>query len=488
MKTTKILSILCGLFLIVSCNNFLDVPPSNQADATTAINNDKDAQVFMNGILRKMASSNYYGRNFILYGDAKGGDLAITSQGRGYDGLYSFNHAPNSGSYEGYWSQMYHCIAQVNTLITAIDKITTPTNKMKEIYAEALTLRGLIYFDLVRLYGKPYNMDKNSLGVPVTLTPLNAADQLTRVSVDAVYTQILADLKAAETGLAKVVKKGYINYFGNKAIQAKVYLYMEKYSDALAAAKEVMGSPLYSLYKNSDWVDSWKSQWGKESLFELGVFPEEADLGSGSLGFYYRRYRHGSTSAMGWFLASDYFIARLKQDPTDIRWGIMDKDEIGDDQNIDRKGSCYKYSGSITLAGDGKATATAVNIKVIRLSEVYLIAAEAAMASDKAEAAGYLNKIRQRSPGLAPASAANITIDMILDERSKEFFGEGHRFFDMMRLNKTVTYNDELIVPAVVITHRTKTVNRNFYKSILPISKTEIDANPNIASQQNPGY
>ena len=75
-----------------------------------------------------------------------------------------------------------------------------------------------------------------------------------------------------------------------------------------------------------------------------------------------------------------------------------------------------------------------------------------------------------------------------MDERSKELFGEGQRFFDMMRWNQSITFNDDLIVPAVQIVHRDKTIDRTFYKTILPIAKEEIDANPALANQQNPGY
>ena len=143
-----------------------------------------------------------------------------------------------------------------------------------------------------------------------------------------------------------------------------------------------------------------------------------------------------------------------------------------------------------TLQGD-KARRSAVNVKVIRLSEIYLIAAEAALSQptpDKAKAATYLNAIRKRAPALAPATDATVTVDMIMDEKSKELFAEGHRYFDMIRLNKTIEFNDEFITPAVVITHREKTIDRTFYKIILPISQEEMDANPAIKTQQNPGY
>ncbi|KKX47060.1 hypothetical protein L950_0228530 [Sphingobacterium sp. IITKGP-BTPF85] len=64
--------------------------------------------------------------------------------------------------------------------------------------------------------------------------------------------------------------------------------------------------------------------------------------------------------------------------------------------------------------------------------------------------------------------------------------GEGHRFFDMIRLNKAIEFNDEF--GSINAIHRTKTINRSFNKTILPIFIDEINANPGIGAQQNPGY
>ena len=130
---------------------------------------------------------------------------------------------------------------------------------------------------------------------------------------------------------------------------------------------------------------------------------------------------------------------------------------------------------------------SAVNIKIIRLSEVYLIAAEAALhTGDKAAAVEYLNAIRSRSPQLAPATVASISDDMILDERSKELFGEGHRFFDMIRMNRSIEFNDDF--QGVPISQRPKIIDRSFGKIVLPISNDEIVINPAIKEQQNEAY
>jgi starch-binding outer membrane protein, SusD/RagB family len=438
----------------------------------------------INGLMNKMASSDYYGRNFILYGDVKGGDLTIISQGRGLDALYTFNHSKSSNNYSGFWNQIYHCILQANNIIASIDRLKAAgSNENFDSYkGQALTARALMYFDLVRLYGKSYTQDKTSYGVPNVTQPLEATAQPLRASVEENYTQILKDLKDAEPLLSKTKSNGYLNYYGNKAIQARVYLTMAKYAEALTAAQEIINSNVYKLYSNTEWVGSWKTQFGSESIFELGIFPNETDLGNSSLGAYLRRKGHGSSQILGWFMASDYFLNRLKQDPTDIRWGIMSNDE----SSTTRLGASYKYSGSTTLEGDGKGSSTAVNIKVIRLSEIYLIAAEAAFYTDKTLAANYLNQIRKRSPNLAPATAAIITLDMILEERSKELFTEGQRFFDMLRLNLPITFNDEF--GSITVSNRPKTIDRSFQKVILPIPQDEINANPGLEAQQNPGY
>jgi hypothetical protein len=472
-----------GLF---SCKKTLDVQPTNQVDASTSIKTPADAQIMINGIIRSMSSSDYYGRNFILYGDAKGGDMTIPSQGRGNDALYTFNHSASSGSYSGFWSQIYFSLLQVNNLLQNIGQLETGGATGYGSYkGQALTLRAIMYFDLVRLYGKTYDLDKNAFGIPNITTPLNSSAQPLRSTVNENYTQILSDLKAAAPLLGKTKSNGFVNYYGNLAMQARVYLYMKDYANALKAAEEIITSNVYTLYSNAAWVDSWKLQYGSESIFEIGVYPLEGDLGANSIGAYHRKKGDGGSTILGWFIASDYFLNRLKEDAADVRWGVMNTDEISTTANP-RKGALYKYSGSILLAGDGKSTSTAVNLKVIRLSEIYLIAAEAALSTDATKAATYLNAIRKRAPTMVPATAATVTVDMILDERSKELYGEGQRFFDMIRLNKSITFNDEII--GISVATRPKTIDRTFYKTLLPISQTEINANPGMQAQQNPQY
>ncbi|HLQ99906.1 MAG TPA: RagB/SusD family nutrient uptake outer membrane protein [Sphingobacterium sp.] len=484
MKHLYIILITVVLGSSISCKDFLDVEPTESGDSETSLQTPADAKVRMTGIMSKMAEGDYYGRNLPLYGEAKGGDLTVFSKGRGYDYLYEYNHSESSNTYSGIWSQGYNILTQINNLLENIERLESEesADDFSLYKGQALTARAIVYFDLVRLYGKSYNEDKSTYGVPnITKTLLADAQEL-RATVEENYQQIITDLTTAEPLLPEEKNDGNISYYANKAMQARVYLYMEEYDKALSAAEEIINSGKYTLYANNEWVGSWEKDFGNESIFELAILPSEGDLGTSSLGAYFRRNQHGGGSFLGNFLASDNFLSLLNEDPDDIRFGVMDYDET----SSTRMGSCYKYSGSVERVNKDEDNSTAMNIKVIRLSEIYLIAAEAALYENKEKAATYLNEIRKRSPNLASATETNVDLDMIADERSKELFGEGHRFFDMIRWDKSITFNDEL--GNLNVTHRDKTIDRTFYKTLLPISINEILANPKIKDQQNPGY
>jgi len=501
----KIILLLTGIVCLLHLSSCLelDLTPPHQVVAETSIQSEKDVKVMMDGLMRNLCSGSYYGRDMLLYADAKGGDYIIPMLGRGYDGLYRFEHAVGSGSYSSFWYQIYICLALSNNILEGIAKLEaggTETPQLSKYKGQALTLRALMHFDLARLYGYPYLKDNGaSLGAPIVTKVLSAFDQPRRETVAAMYAQISEDLidgaALLNNSIGKTKEQGYVNYYANKALQAKVYLYMGKYDESLAAAEEVMApSAGYSLYSNANWKSSWTKQNQSESIFELDMRQNETDLGTSSLGYMTIRPRKIGSNA-GLFMASKYFMESLEEDPDDVRWGVMSNDE-STWAKPSRKGCCYKYLGDTLATGDGKGLASAVNIKVIRLSEVYLIAAEAALSQptpDKTKAAAYLQKIRDRSPSLTlsdPATVDNISIDMILKERQKELFGEGQRFFDLMRLGKTILYADDEVA-GIISGPRTAqggSVNWNFYASILPISQGELDANPAIRDQQNPGY
>lgn len=123
------------------------------------------------------------------------------------------------------------------------------------------------------------------------------------------------------------------------------------------------------------------------------------------------------------------------------------------------------------------------NPRVFRITEAYLIAAEAALegAGTQADADNYLNQVRKRADNTATDVTA--TLDLIQTERQKEFIGEGHRFFDVMRrggkIVRDLTYDPRDFAGPMEITW-------DDYRVVLPISSSERTIYPEL--QQNPQY
>lgn len=494
---------------LTSCEDFLTEMPTTSVTSITSITNVADAETAITGVYSKMTSSSYYGRLFLLYADYKGSDLTIFSLGRGDSALFAFQHEENNNAYGGYWEAIYNDILQVCNIIERGEALKANGNlnssdlsKLNNVLGQAYTLRAMFHFDLVRLYGAPYQKDKGvSYGVPIVTKVLSALETLGRNTVAEVYEQVISDLNTALPLISKDKTNGEINYYGTIAELARVYLYMGDYAKALSNSEIIINDGHYTLYTPSTWVASWKKQFGSESIFELYVSSDDGNDLAKSSPRWYNLAKGQGEGASGCWIASEPFMERLGEDPTDVRWGIMQPDEYAlcgpggvntTPVYIEgRRGSIMKYDG------DGKSTTTATNIKVIRLSEIYLIASEAAFnTNDKAKAAKYLNEIRKRSLALDPATSSTISIDMILNERSKELILEGHRYFDQMRIGRTITFDDTTLgvksgfMDFVLYPPESRgtTVDWNYYRAILPISLDEINANTVIAAQQNPGY
>jgi hypothetical protein len=119
--------------------------------------------------------------------------------------------------------------------------------------------------------------------------------------------------------------------------------------------------------------------------------------------------------------------------------------------------------------------------KVLRLSEMYLIAAEASLPANEADALTYVNYITSRRSATAIASTGAQLFEDIITERRKELAFEGDRYLDLMRLKRDIVRSGNY--PAA-----SRTVAYTNFRRILPIPQTELDANPNIRTQQNPGF
>ncbi len=496
------LSLAAGLMLtLTSCDGFLNVKPSTSKESGKSMSTVSDAQVALNGTYRRLTSSNYYGRRMLTYGDMKGGDFGVPTLGISDDALYTFAHEKDRNNYYSFWATLYDVILQANNILTniangnVITSSTAEATTLNDIKGQALMIRALAHFDLCRLYGYPYLKDNGaSWGVPVVTSILDPFAKPVRNTVAEVYTQIILDLNTAIPLLPTAKRLGNMNQWAAKALLARVYLYKGDWTNAYNTAKNVIESGGYTLYSNTNWVGSWAQPNGSESIFELLIVPDESDLGNSSPRSFYRP-RNDVRTDLGAAVASDIFLNMFKLYPNDVRWGMLGLDEFGNNKTpsryiANRMGWMKKFEG------DGKNPVSAVNIKMFRLSEVYLIGAEAAAklpTPDLTNAVKWLNDIRKRNPDLAPLTIndpVNTIIAEVMLERRKELIGEGHTYFDILRTGGTIAYDGAIFFgePSVPANGRGTTVNWNYTKCVLPIPIEEINANPGIGQQQNPGY
>ncbi len=494
-KICNLIAISLSLIAFTSCgNDWLNTVPSDSVPADDAITSYKAATVALTGVYDGLQGSSsrvsYYGARMFYYGDVRGDDMQARAQGMRssscYEMKYTADDAPDM------WTVPYNVIRRANRILEAIeqDKILDATaEQLTNIKAEALTVRALVHFDLCRIYANPYTMDNGaSMGVPIVTAPLEMDALPSRSSVAEVYTQVIKDLTDALSsgGLSKDQNYGYVNTWFAKGLLAKVNLYKGDNATALIQAEDVIENSPYELWTNEEYVNGWTTtdSGRKEMIFE--IVNKSSDDWADREGIAYLMNENGYAD----LIVTKSFLELMDEDPSDVRNGILipatlDEDlqkEYGDAKIFVNKFPADASSGEMRLN----------SLPIMRLSEIYLIAAEAATkVGNSSKAAKYLNKIVLRAnPNATAVSENDATLDRIMLERRKEFIGEGQRFFDAMRNNETITrytndadkgFHYSLISESIKF-------DRTYFRTILPIPVDETNVNPNLKAEQNPGY
>jgi hypothetical protein len=476
-----------------ACSNWLDLEPSTSVDNSKGLQTLQQVDYSLNGTYSLMQNSNAYSGRLVYYADVCGDDMQAGSSTKRTGDYYLFNYNKDNAP-STHWSYLYEIIRSCNVILRDTAQVrssitTTKDNATLTSYiGEALAIRGLALFDLTRLFGYPYTKDNGaSLGVPVITTVLGTFDLPKRNTVAECYKQIISDLTSATQMINTDFNKGRINKWAAMALLSRVYLYkgdQESNTKALQLAEATIAgaeAAKYRLWTNDEYPKAWGNDAipdnPGEILFEIVNLTTDSP-GNESLG-----YLNSKDGYDDYFITSSFYEL-LMQDPNDVRLKLL---------SFDGTKCAYvnKYQPQPTEVIQD------ANIPLVRLSEVYLIAAEAAQRlNDNDDAVKYLNPIVQRADPANTVEGTTITQDRIMLERRKELVGEGHRLYDVMRNGlqcerKNTTNSDlqkKMTKAKMLSGSYPKTYDNTYYKIILPIPKSEMNTNPNIADQQNPGY
>jgi starch-binding outer membrane protein, SusD/RagB family len=450
MKTiSNKIFVVSALILLLGCADKLDVAPQDRVTTEDALNTSADVEALLVGAYDALGDGDVLGGNMQRDAELLGDDGDVFWDGTFVDPgeIWTKSMLITNNQAETTWLDGYRAINICNTVLANLDLVVEA--KKEQVEGEAKFVRGLVYFELVRLFGKTWTdgTPANNPGIPLVLEPttsdnLSELASVSRATVSAIYQQVISDLTDAENLLPE--ENGFFaNTYVASAILSRVYLMQNDYSAAANAADRVIQSGYFELLANyegnfnktSAGVGSTTSA---EDVFSIQVTNQD---GVNNMNTFFADADYSGRGDI--YIEPQHFD---RYEPGDLRLNLFYYDE--------RTGKWNNQFG---------------NVNIVRLAEMYLTRAEGNFRNSQAigdTPLNDINLIRDRA-GLPPLVA--LTIDNILKERLLELAFEGHLIHDIKRTQRSVgalPYDaDELV---------------------FPIPQRERIINPNLT--QNPGY
>lgn len=463
----------------VACDKDITLNPEQSLTVEAAFANKATAQASLFGVYSATQVLEIFGGLSLILNEYMADNVEFVGSFPTLQEIRNYATLSNNTNVQGLWQQHYFAIMAANTVISRVpgvpDASFTDAEKRQAV-AEAKFLRAITYFNLVNLFGQPYNLNGGtSLGVPLVLTPdiLDGKDALfpKRNTVGEVYAQIEKDLKEAIPDLPRTYgsadqRRGRATKGAANGMLCRLFLYKNDNAGAIARADSVLNYPsLYALATDFSFYDANSS----EDVFTVQMTTtDNSRTGAGGLGGYMLPAARGGRGDCPY---SASLLAAF-------------------DQTKDLRFTTLSFKGTSALPAAATFTnkykdglTNSDNSPVQRVSEIILNKAEALVKSTNtvnADAITLLNRIRTRA-GLAARTAADFAnsaalLSAILDERRLELCFEGHRRLDLLRNGF-----------ALRTTGTTAAISKpGDVRVILPIPQREIDLGSSLP--QNNGY
>ncbi|MBX2922601.1 MAG: RagB/SusD family nutrient uptake outer membrane protein [Chitinophagaceae bacterium] len=481
MKATfKIITyVLLAIWILPGCKKILEEKPKTFVSPNAFYTSPSSYELTVMGIYRTIPST-LGGNNWLTRESFS--DIIGTVSGAYEQGLpvYQNNHQPFFYNVRGLWANHYAIVKDANFILKKIGESAILSEAQKSSFsAEARFLRAYAYFQLVQLFGD----------VPLRTAPLEDLTnvQIERSSQQEVYNLVVEDLTYAELNLPDNAAAGRAYKLAATALLAKVYLTMagnplnqtQYYSNARDKALAVINSGKFTL--NDDYAETFhKTTYTSESIWEQTYQP---GVGGNPL-------MQNSATAPGYvyiLTPATWFINSFANGDQRKAWGIKENYTAPSGTLA----PFFHKFVDLNWIDEGVITANAgrleYTVPLLRLAEMYLIAAEAENEIDgPGNAYQYINKIRWRArvnksdpthvPDLAGLTKETFR-EAVMMERKWELHLEGNAWYDLKRTN---TLGRIQTIRGLELVHPIGTYNNTWY-----IPDNEI-TNNNIL--QNPAY
>lgn len=449
MKNKKIYVFLSMLlaFTVLGCDDVLDTKLDDEIPAATAITDNISLKAAAVGLYDVMQSGTYYGGEFILAQELTGGNADATGFQERFTQLDNAIVPPSNAYIQSNWVNVYTLVNASNLILQKMEELELKDDNSK---GTALFCRALGHFDALRQFGQ-FTDPNSKYGVPISTKYLDAksAKEISRSTVAQSYQQIISDLKDAIAILKYDSNRFFITKAAAEALLARVYLYQGDYDNAILYASKVISNSTYKL--NTKFNDIYDVEGSSEAILELQFLGID---GNSLTEFLSVSPPEVSADYSNFFKPMDD-----DDDPRSYKYYDSRKEVF-----------CDKY-GTRDSEIDGNAI-------IIKLSEIYLIRAEALAKKtpqDLTSALADLNVVRQRALPSKPYTLAQIPnldafVTILIEENKRELGFEGHQWFTIVRLGRATSI---LNIPA--------------FRTTYPIPQNEITI-PQGKLEQNPGY
>lgn len=488
-RTIVILTLGFILLAFSACEDFLNRYPDNALTEGQIYTDVKNAETAVIALYDLLSESYLFGRNAPLRGSLKGADFFHFTENPNlrFDIEYKYTEISSAAGYAGYlWNYAYKTIASCNLILYNLKDIEGEEEKILDLEAQTLATKAVCYLELVRSFCYPLWLaeedDRYGMGVPLIK---NVDDNSGAIENPPGRATLLESYDYIEELLLEALEKTDPGRTGKQffteqslwAILARLYLYKEAWPEARDAAlmAESMGG---SMIGTADFIAGMTTRFNEESIFEI-YYDANDNLGTSCIAYYAFKSVNEqglideNSIGYGDYGASNAFISLFT--PDDVRNQLFMQDKKGSNR------AYHKYLGIEShLIHD---------VPYIRLPEVLLIAAEALTElGDEGNAMNYLNKVYEARTDLTLSSLSGEELkNEIFTERRRELALEGHELFDYLRTGRSFSRDGSHPVALTIdpVNGRDK---EWFHRVVYPIPQPEMDANPNIREQQNPGY
>ncbi len=485
MKKLFVLILALGL-LNTSCEKeFLETNPTNQISDQVIFNTVDGAQTVLDGISRWMREwtdnrhDTFGVKSLDLASDLMSEDMAPSAYHQfGFDYRLD-NRSATYARPRTTWYLFYRIIYNANSIINAIDEAESTSEIFRNnIKAQALTLRGYAYFQLIQWFQHTYKGNENAPGVPIyTEATLEGAP---RAAVSEVYARITADLDEAITlfDANSRARRHISDVTGNvaKGLRARVALVMQDWTTAATRAAQARQG--YSIMTPAEYSKGFDDAGEQNWMWALAINDEQSTIYASW--FSHVDWTIGGYSGLGYSRKSVGLGLYNKMNNEDIRKQLIDASFY---QATTNRNWIIPYKFS---AGEG-GKEFAADYVMMRPEEMLLIEAEAKVRAGQTQDAQALLKqlrdMRYTSPVTITATGDDLIEEIIL-ERRIELWGEGFAAQDLRRLKRGINRNNSNHLPVVATTMVLPAGDKYW---IYQIPQGEIDANPNINEEhQNP--